>query len=673
MVQLDSKGCLQVYANICASCVAPSLFVRPWVGEGTQKQTGSREMPKSTNRCRMEHLEPRALCAADLAIEANQFSNERFLVQLRDSTAIVRSELPAVQGTKIRDALTDDGWYVVEKDPAWELDAALDSWRSLPQVVQAVPDFRVQLASVPNDGRYESQWSLQTGNIASVVPQGDIDADVAWNYGTSSSVVVAVIDSGIDYRHVDLASNIWVNSDETPNNGVDDDRNGYIDDIYGWNFVRQNNDPMDDNGHGTHVAGTIGAVGNNGIGVAGVVWNVKMMALKFLDASGAGSLSDAIAAIDYARQNGAKIINASWGGGGFQNAVQSAISRFQSAGGIFVAAAGNDSSDNGRTPSFPANYNLSHIISVAASTSANTLASFSNYGSNVDIAAPGSSILSTMPNNRYGYMSGTSMAAPHVAGAIALLWGQKPTATAAELIDLVMKSADSFEAGATQHGRLNLGKAATLLRGSSFEQPSEDQQPAPSKTQRFDSMKNTAIPDASRRRASNLLVPIDVTSTATIADIDVVLDIGHSYIGDLRIYLVSPDGTTVSLINRRGASRDELKTVLDDESNNSVSTLNRSPVERVRPESTLGAFDGKLANGRWYVLVQDAARGDSGLLRSVSLVVTFSDVTAAPASASGSQNAYLVYVMGNQHIAGSWSADDSSSIWGSDGVRRRAR
>ncbi len=181
---------------------------------------------------------------------------------------------------------------------------------------------------------------------------------------------------------------------EIAGNRIDDDGNGYVDDIRGWNFVSNNNNPMDDNGHGTHVAGTIGAVGNNGIGIAGIAWSVKIMALKFLDATGSGNLSDAVSAIDYARVNGAKIINASWGGGGFSTALQAAIQRFQNVGGIFVAAAGNESSNNASVANFPANH--SGVVSVAASTSADTLANFSNYGANVSIAAPGQGILSTM-------------------------------------------------------------------------------------------------------------------------------------------------------------------------------------------------------------------------------------------------------------------------------------
>ncbi len=327
------------------------------------------------------------------------------------------SQPPNPLGPTMRQ-LTRDGWYQVQIPEGMPVAEAIQAFQIRTDIRYATPDFRIRVQNTPNDPGMASTWGLNNRTTFGA----DIGVNQAWNYGTSSSVVVAVIDSGIDYNHVDLASNIWRNSNEIAGNGKDDDQNGYVDDIRGWNFVSNNNNPMDDNGHGTHIAGTIGAVGNNSTGVAGINWSVQMMPLKFLDRNGSGMLSDAVAAIDYARANGAKIINASWGSSGFSAALQSAIQRFQNAGGIFVAAAGNEGANNARVPSFPANINLPNVISVAASTSRDALANFSNYGTNVDIAAPGSNIYSTLPGNRYGSMSGTSMASPHVAGAMALLW-----------------------------------------------------------------------------------------------------------------------------------------------------------------------------------------------------------------------------------------------------------
>ncbi len=333
------------------------------------KRSQRKYQGRKSSRLSIESLESRALMAADLLqLDQSQYATDHFLVQFREGTSTAAALSTAVAGAKITRQVSQDGWYQATITAGGNLTSSLQAFQSLSTVATATPDFRVRLQATPNDTSYASQWALENGNDA------DIDATQAWSYGTSSSVVVAVIDTGIDYNHVDLATNIWTNTREIAGNGVDDDRNGYTDDVRGWNFVNNTNNPMDDNGHGTHVAGTIGAVGNNGLGISGIAWSVKVMALKFMDATGSGMLSDAVAAIDYARVNGAKIINASWGGGGFTSALQSAITRFQNAGGIFVAAAGNEGANNATTASYPANY--SGVISVAASTSTDTLASF---------------------------------------------------------------------------------------------------------------------------------------------------------------------------------------------------------------------------------------------------------------------------------------------------------
>lgn len=244
----------------------------------------------------------------------------------------------------------------------------------------------------------------------------------------TSNIVVAVIDTGVDYNHPDLAQNI----------------------LPGKNFVGGNStdDPMDDNGHGSHVSGTIAAVGNNGIGVAGIAWNVKILPLKFLDANGSGYISDAVRAINYmvyAKQTlgyDIRVVNNSWGGGGYSDAVFQAISAAKDAGIVFTAAAGNEANDNDSNPSYPASYKLSNVISVAAYDSATSLAYFSNYGSKtVNIAAPGVNIASTYMAGRYAYLSGTSMATPHVSGAIALLASVYPSLTMGQLTSRVVDTA----------------------------------------------------------------------------------------------------------------------------------------------------------------------------------------------------------------------------------------
>jgi subtilisin family serine protease len=301
------------------------------------------------------------------------------------------------------------------------------------EVASCSPNYevRVDTATAPNDPMISSLWGLSN--------ESGVGAQRAWGVSTGSSdVVVAVIDTGIDYTHPDLRANIWTNPGEIPGNGIDDDGNGYVDDMHGINAMygaTSRGDPMDDNGHGTHVAGTIGAVGDNGRGVVGINHTVKLVGLKFLGASGSGSLSDAITAIDYMidlKNRGAnvRVVNNSWGGGGYAAALAEAIQRAEQAGIVFVAAAGNEGTDNDVEPSYPGNFEFDNIVSVAAIDEEGNLASFSNYGATtVDIAAPGVGIDSTYPGNRYARLSGTSMATPHVTGGLALLFASEPTLT----------------------------------------------------------------------------------------------------------------------------------------------------------------------------------------------------------------------------------------------------
>ncbi len=332
--------------------------------------------------------------------------------------------------------------------------ASADAYYSTqPHVVSASPDASVHVQSVPNDPSISSLWALK-----------QISAPAAWKTTTgSSNIVVAEIDSGIDYTHPDLAANIWTNPGEVAGNGRDDDHNGFVDDIHGWDFANNDNNPMDDNGHGTHVAGIIGAVGNNGIGVVGVDWSVKVMPLKFLDASGNGVTSNAIKAMNYAVMMGAKVINLSWGGGPPDPALSAAIASARSAGDIVVIAAGNDGANIDVNKEFPASYSTSYnnVVTVAATDSQDNLALFSNYGpKSVTLAAPGVNILSTTPNDTYSTMSGTSMATPHVTGAIALLWSAHPSWNYLQVINKLKSSVDPVPGlvGKVQTGgRLDVG------------------------------------------------------------------------------------------------------------------------------------------------------------------------------------------------------------------------
>ncbi|MCA2961883.1 MAG: S8 family serine peptidase [Silvanigrellales bacterium] len=296
----------------------------------------------------------------------------------------------------------------------------------------------------PDDTDFDMLWGLRNQGQAGGLPGIDINVGPAWSSNTGSrSVIVGVIDTGIDALHPELAPNMWRNPGERgldsqgkpkQSNGVDDDGNGYVDDISGWDFVDDDNSPMDDNGHGTHVAGTIGAKGNNGKGISGVAWNVSLVGLRFLDGSGSGTLADAIEAIEYATNIGVHVTNNSWGGGGYSRAMKAAIDESARKGILFVAAAGNESNDNDEIPSYPASYTSSNVLSVAALSAQGRAAGFSNWGlKSVHLSAPGVGIFSTTPGNTYDTLDGTSMAAPHVTGAAALLKAAFPRLLLAQL------------------------------------------------------------------------------------------------------------------------------------------------------------------------------------------------------------------------------------------------
>ena len=339
---------------------------------------------------------------------------------------------------------------------------ALREYRKSGLVEYAEPDFRYHTKATPND-LDSALWGLNNTGQSGGTSGADIDAVSAWDIRTSaSSVIVAVSDSGIRYTHEDLAQNMWVNPGETPGNGIDDDANGYIDDVYGPNIVTGSGDPSDDVGHGTHVAGTIGAVGNNNKGVVGVAWQVKLMAVKWIDSTGSGYLSDGIESIDYAVARGAKIINASWGGGCYSQSLYDAIEAAGQSGVIFVAAAGNDYLDNDQFYTYPASYNLDNIVSVSATTRNDDLATFSNHGRyKVNIAAPGKDIKSTWNTSDTAYetISGTSMATPHVSGILALIVAAVPSQTYAQQIAHLYAGVDRLVA---LDGRIVTGGRANL-------------------------------------------------------------------------------------------------------------------------------------------------------------------------------------------------------------------
>ena len=295
------------------------------------------------------------------------------------------------------------GMQLVKLPRGMSINDALKVYLENPQVKYAEPNYIVKAALTPNDPDLGKLWGLHNTGQTGGTSDADIDAPEAWDITTGSgNVVIAVIDSGVAINsnistgHPELIGNIWTNPGETScTDGIDNDSNGYIDDCYGWDFIDNDNDPMDYAGHGSHVAGTIAAAGNNNQGITGIMWNADIMPLRFLDGAGSGSTADAISAIIYASENGAHVINNSWGGSGFSQALEDAINASDA---LVVCAAGNEGSNNDTAPFYPASYSSANLISVAAVDHNDSLASFSNYGaSSVDLAAPGADIYSTLP------------------------------------------------------------------------------------------------------------------------------------------------------------------------------------------------------------------------------------------------------------------------------------
>lgn len=669
--------------------------------------------------------------------------------------------------------------HAVVVAPGQTVDDAIAQWRKYDIVAYAEPNLPIHAGALPNDPMTNVLYGQNNTGQSGGVVDADMDAAEAWDLSTGSlRTVVAVIDTGIDYTHPDLYRNIWINQSEIPTvvrssltdvdadglitfadlnsavnigpgkitdlnangyidggdllktttvggwaDGLDEGSNGYRDDLIGWDFVGNDNDPMDvvaeDGGHGTHVAGTIGAMGNNGVGVNGVAWQVELMPVRFLGLGGGDSVA-AAAAIRYSANNGARISNNSWGGSGYSQTIFDAINYARSRGQVFVTAAGNDSANNDVTGSYPANDALDNIVSVAASDRNDRLASFSNYGrTSVDLAAAGVSIFSTYPGNQYQYLSGTSMATPQVSGAFALLLSREPTLSYSDAIGRVLNNVDPVSALSTatvSGGRLNVFKALTAgavdLTGPSvtsmtpngpgsvrvtFSEPVDPASftvadvlltstravsvlgvtPVGTAGTQFDIAYEAKVsrstftlrvgPDVadvagnrmdqdrdgvngevmqdqfvatfsvgsssgSSTFSSNVPVTIPdlttVTSAITVAqdvtisDLNVLVNLTHTYVSDLTIDLRGPDGTTVRLFDRRGGSGDNLtNTTFDDEATASVAAGAAPFSGSFRPEQVLSVFDGKNARGIWELRITDNAYRDVGQLQNWSLAV----------------------------------------------------
>lgn len=396
-------------------------------------------------------------------VERPEYVSGEVLLKLKDGVNIERiNEINRQFNTQTINYFRNSHIFHLKLPPNLTVNEVIPQIESSPLVEYVTPNGLYYLDVTPNDPQGSQLWGLHNFGQSGGTVDADIDALEAWDITTGSNeVVIAVINSGAQLNHPDLAANLWTNPGEIPNNGIDDDNNGFVDDVHGWDFSSNDNDPSPVGGacggHGTYTAGTIGAVGNNGVGVTGVNWNVKLMPLKafsivfgsFCSASDA----DLIAAVDYYTLMGVRISSNSYGGGGFNLAMQDAI---RASNSVFVAAAGNEGSNNDFTPQYPSNYDLDNIISVAATDRNDNRASFSNYGINtVDLGAPGVDILSTLPNSKYGNLSGTSMATPHVAGVAGLLLAQDPDLTVYEVKWRILNGVDNIGLPVVTGGRLN--------------------------------------------------------------------------------------------------------------------------------------------------------------------------------------------------------------------------
>ncbi|WP_168433222.1 S8 family serine peptidase [Pontiella sulfatireligans] len=383
---------------------------------------------------------------------------DHVLVSLRpDASVDALERLASEHGATILRALSDEKTFIVQLEaPSLDgVEQAIAYFETAAaEVAYAEPNYIRRISKLPNDAMYGDLWGM-----------GKIKAPQAWDLSTgSSNVVVAVIDTGMDMDHPDLLANLWVNKNEIANDGLDNDGNGYVDDVNGWDFGNDDKTPEDGYGHGTHCAGTIGAVGNNNNQVAGVCWSVSLMPVKVTLDSGDfdqdSYSSDISDSIRYAVRNGAKVLSNSYGGPGFSQTELDAVEYANDQEAIFVAAAGNDASDNDALKQYPASYEVGNVIAVAATDENDNLATFSNYGATeVDLGAPGVGIISTYLNGGTTSMDGTSMACPHVAGAMALLAGIDPSISAAAAKQLLLESVDpvaSLAPKTVSGGRLNV-------------------------------------------------------------------------------------------------------------------------------------------------------------------------------------------------------------------------
>lgn len=387
-----------------------------------------------------------ALVASPLFVKASEPEAVpgEYLVKLKEDYSVQqmnKKSLSTFLGSQVKSTIDEMNVAVIKRSAVELSSSVIKSLAENDMVEYVEPNFIYRINKTPNDPDLGKLWGIK--NVGQVdkgvgTPGIDVDAERAWDITQGSdSVLVAVIDTGVNYNHPDLKENAWVNlAEKNGQAGVDDDGNGYVDDVYGYDFTETagDPDPIDDHGHGSHCAGTIGATGNDGKGIVGVAWKVKLMGVKFLSAQGSGTLEGAVRSVIYATKMGAKIMSNSWGGGGFSQTLEDAIKGANAAGSLFVAAAGNDGVNNDSSPHYPSNYDVPNVLSVAAINNVGGMASFSNFGKRtVHLAAPGVNIHSSTLGNGYANWSGTSMATPHVSGVAVLLAANEANLTNVEL------------------------------------------------------------------------------------------------------------------------------------------------------------------------------------------------------------------------------------------------
>ncbi len=413
----------------------------------------------------LEVLESRTVPAT---ISSGPFHPSSLLIKLAPAFEAKAAQLSLLDGVQLeRPVGAISGlWQAKITHSNLSLDQVVEVLESDPRVSYVSLNGFHGAQTTPNDPQFSSQWDLNPNPIS-------IHATVAWDAFTGSgSTLVAVFDSGVDIHHPDLKSRIWTNTAEIPGDGLDNDRNGVVDDIHGASFAAStvSNDVSDSQGHGTAVAGIIGATGNNGVGIAGVNWATRILPLKVIQ-NGAALDSDILTAMDYATRAGAKIWNLSLGGGAYSRAMSDALDAASARGIIIVTAAGNSGTDIDLAPSFPASYSAENLVVVAGTDEADKLAGFSNFGvATVDLAAPSTNLLTTVPGGGYGTKSGTSMAAARVSGALSLLWDAAPASASGVILDQLFQfitHPDSLKGKLVTGGRLDLG----LIPGHSIVAP----------------------------------------------------------------------------------------------------------------------------------------------------------------------------------------------------------